>query len=233
VTEVNQQKKRGCRTPMLSLLILAILMVGGYFWFNTSLGRLFQSIVGGSSIGLSESMEPFELKFRTLDKDVSRLEAKGLPPKEWSLAIPRAYVVDVTGRSGTFQPDGPFIVNFEMVVDAAGNVTGPITFATKQSFPTKSVNIKTSNSGGMKRLTGIDDCIKTEDYRSFLMTRGVDSRHFGICDDRSPRCAVHTFMDGWRLELFIPRSFYLSDHRLVCNSVRALFDKYTVRRDPL
>jgi hypothetical protein len=222
--------KRRIHGLLLALIVLACAM-GGLFWLLSGFGRLSASIFGGSSTGLSNSMELFELRFRTSAKDVTPLEADSLPRKEWILNIPRAFVVSTIGDNGAYGPDDSFFARLELVFDPKTETVTPLTMANKSNFPSKSVNVKLENGANMSALSKVDYCVRYDDLFAFMTKFESDYPFGGECDSKSPRCEVFANLDGWPIRIHMPRYLYFSDPQPVCRMVEAFLVKHTTRRD--
>ncbi len=234
MSETSDQKTRKPKRSGYGLwvaLIVVAFAISGLYWIISGVGRLSRSIVGGSSIGLSNSMELYELRFGTSAKDVTPLEAESLPRKEWILNIPRAYVVDTTGANGAHGPDESFLASLEIVLDPSLKTLAPLSKANKTSFPASSVRVKLMNEAFPSAISKVDYCVREDDYPDFLKKNGSKIWPRSQCLDFTRRCLVYANMDGWPVDIYLPKSVYFADPQPVCRAVEAFLDKHTTRRD--
>lgn len=232
VSDVRGLPPKRALFEILVLLAIIIAVAFGIRRLDSGLSHLFASIVGGSSIGISDSMEPYELKFLTVPRDVTPLEAESQPKKKWLLSIPRAYVTDVIGKNGAIGRDETFIASLELVFDPTKLTFVPLAFAGKSSIPDYAINVSLENTGGYPQIAKVDYCVRVDDFSDFLSKYNVTHRS-DKCRNSYPRCLLYSHLDGWDIEIMMSRLLYFSDPQPACRSIKAFLDKYTVQRDVL
>jgi hypothetical protein len=210
------------------LLILAALLGGGFYQFNSGLNRLFGSITGQSSIGISDSMEPYELLFRT---EASSKQDENSATKEWKLDIPRAYLIDLIGRNGAGGPQDSFFVFLEAVFDPRTNDFLPIAQADRSKLMDFAIGLNLANDNARRQLLQTNTCLRADDFSSYMKKFGLEERN-RACGTNFQRCGVYMHVNGWSVRLSVPRLLY-TNPQPICDAVKNFLDEYTVKRDPL
>jgi hypothetical protein len=240
MSETSDQKPRKPKSRRYGLWMASVYLVfvfGALYLLGSGLNHFLVSNFGGGTAGLpqdvylSQGIQMYELRFRTSAKDVTPLEAESLPRKEWILNIPRAYVVSTAGESGAYGPDDSFIARLEIVFDPNFKIPAPLGIASKTSFPASSVHVKLINLAFPTTISKVDYCVREDDYPDFLKKHGSEYPPKPQCRNSSRRCLVHADMDGWPVDIYLPKSVYFADPQPVCRAVEAFLDKYTTRRD--
>jgi hypothetical protein len=220
--------KQGGHNKRWWILALVGLLAFGFYQFNSGLNHLFSAITGQSSIGISDSMEPYELVFRT---DWSPSEHGKVPRREWALNIPRAFLTDLIGSNGNTGPDAGFYALLEAVFDPDTKEFLPIAQADRSKMKDFAIGFNLGNDNAMPQLLQTNACLREDDFRSFMKTFGQDERN-RACGTHFQRCGVLMHVDGWGLRLSVPRLLY-GNPQPVCDAVKNFLGKYTVKRDPL
>jgi hypothetical protein len=218
-------RKLGCWLPLLLLIgfFIAFLMM----LFSSGLFALTRY-----SIGESKSMEPYELEFKTSAKDVTPLEAESLPRREWILNLPRAFIASTIGRNGTYGPDDSNLATLMASYDPKTGTIAPLILAPNSRAEDKDIFIRLQNAGGHPQISQVNYCVRDDDYSKFMASFGIKVRD-GKCDERTPMCSSRTHLDGWSVEITMPRSVYFSDPQPAFRAMKEFLNKHTVRRDKL
>ncbi len=213
----------------------------GLHQFDSGLNHLFGSIIGRSSIGTSDSMEPYELVFRT---QWSTAEHKKVPRKEWVLNIPRAFLTDMTGSNGGTAPDADFFANLEVVFDPQTGQFTPIALAERSKLKDFAINVGLENRGGLALLIPLNSekrrpqeldltnlCVRDDDIAEFSERFGLKDRD-RVCGKEWARCTIHTHLDGWGIRLSTPQALY-ADPQPICDAMKSFLQEHTTKRDSL
>lgn len=226
--------KRRLSGWLVTVVIVAGIVLGGN-WLLHRAGRVYQRIWPSLTLGPSTSDEPYELKFRN---SFSRAYKNNpdLPPREWILSLPRAYVMDITGSNGNAylgggqnMPETYFSAYLETIVTPEGAVV-PETKVAREDRRKRSLMFHITNKRAPPQYQAAG-CVPQEQVDQILDPSSQSNR-IDECGDQDYRCEIHVPMDGWTVEVAATRDLY-ADTDAVCATARDFLNKYTIKRNKL
>ena len=218
-----------------SAVTVGVVAVIGVIWFFSSLAETLNHIMPGPSISASMSMEPYELDFATgIHNNV--VLPKDTPPFKWTLKVPRAFLVDLNGKSGV--PNrGPESRNFyaadlHAVILPDNSGLSPATLAPNKKPLDRFIAINIYNESADWHMRGFDACVTDDDYKKVMEAHGAKNEHDRQCFPQENRCDIYSHLDGWYVQMTVTRDIY-ADPENVCRLVKAFLNEHTVHRDDL
>ena len=234
----STSKNTQLRTTIIAVMVIVVVGVVGIF---IVLGNTLNHIFPSSHIPISNSMEPYELDFRTDIHNSTRLP-KDAPSLQWKLNVPRAFLVNILGENGAVRggpkADDLFMAyiyaivlpnNSELSPAALEPYDKPITrFTSLKRF----IALSMSNQSTEVKMLGPDACVTDDDYKKVLEAHGARNERDRRCLPQANLCGIYSHLDGWEFEMHVTRDIY-SDPENVCRVAKAFLNKHTVHRGDL
>jgi hypothetical protein len=207
------------------VLIIALLLSAGVFWWVQSYSTLWRHIMPGISSRGSLSTKPYNVTLRVASK-AGKLLDESASPMEWALRLPRTYVTREFGTKGAVYrrkiKGGDFYtVSFQTLVSEDG----------KTFIPTAMI-LKIRNREATPEIRSFDACVPDHMRKVILEARGFKSIFNGYCYERDRRCLIDMHMDGWDVDLVVSKELYATPE-VTCGLARQFLQQYTVRRDDI
>ena len=231
------------------LLFLGIFIALAW-WILGEPNRLATSMFGPSA-NVSHSMDGYEIALRNAFWFSDEEPKDPRQFKEWTLTIPRAYLVKEIGENGAI--DGPqsakgnlfldwfagrhygdYFARLDTVLDPQSQELRPAVLADEKELRGSFVALRITNGVLFPRIPIKEYCIRESDVLDFFDANKSKLRGFrvpgSLCQDVMPRCHINTILDGWHIELTVSRSLYNRPDDM-CRISRAFLNKYTTKRD--
>ncbi|PZM17214.1 hypothetical protein [Rhizobium tubonense] len=235
----------------LSLIPVAVLLVVGWMVLS-GFDHLTQSIFGSGG-SASMSVEPYEILLRNAAWPSGRYSGARDKFTEWKLVVPRAYLVNEIGTNGAIywpvqarsrtRTTGDALLDWlagrhyqsyypdlDTVLDSASSELKPAVFASEEERRQSFVGIGLGNRSSFPDVPVADYCVREDDANALLKSVGSNVTLYG-CMAEMPRCNIKTILDGWTVDITVPRRLYNQPDNM-CRIARAFLNKYTTKRDP-
>jgi hypothetical protein len=228
-TNLKDARSRGL------IVTIGIIFVICAIWLFTALTGALNHIMPGLSISASTSMEPYELNFATQVLHNELLQ-KNIPPLEWRLKIPRAFLVDLGGKNGLpnrgHEARNFFRADFHAVVFPDNSGLSPAVFEIDNKPIKQFVAINIYNSSADPNIVSFDACLTNDNYKKFMESHGAKEEHDRRCLPQESRCDIYSHLDGWYVQMTVTRDLYANPES-VCRVVKTFLNAHTVHRDDL
>jgi hypothetical protein len=213
---------------------------GLLYWVSSGVNLLSRSM--GAANAVSNSLEPYELVFRSAIKENSQISA-GERPYEWKLELPRAYVESEFGSrsavSGNYPMNNQEDAHYGLFISALFNFT---TQETRPAVNSKNVGpdeaylgFSISNGMAMLEILNGENCLRADDlWQKVELNGGGKAPAAKECSTRDAKCQIYTHYHGWSVKLFVPRkSITYQVPQKACEVAKLFLDKHTKQIDNL
>ena len=219
-----------------SVLIIALVLSAGVFWWVQSYTTLWRHIMPGNSGRASLSTRPHDVILRVASKGGKLLD-ESLPPMEWKLRLPRTYVTRWLGTNGVTyrRTDGggdEYFVSFQIKVSDGGDVFIPTAGLAAKDQKVRSIIFRMRNIEAIPSIRSYESCIPQHLEETILEPRGDKMWNNVECIDRDLRCRIRTQVDGWRVDLAVTKDLY-SNPENTCRLAKQFLNQYTLKRDDI
>jgi hypothetical protein len=230
---IQPRAKRSAKFATI-LGALALILVAGGMWANQRLVGLMDRI--SPSYDASTSMEPYEIVLSSRLVD-GRLLPDDVPPVEWILKLPRAFIVKEFGTPGTVdgvsKTNSFYSVYIHANVDAQTKQVAPAIFASNKSATTTFLGIELQNNGAQTEVIRHDLCLPLDDLARFIESKGGGTAPANkLCLDSNRSCWVQTHYQGWDLRLLVEKkSEFYRTPETACEFAKEFLAKNQIKID--
>jgi hypothetical protein len=209
-------------------------------WVSSGVNLLSRSM--GAANAVSNSLEPYELVFRSAIKETGSISV-GDRPYEWRLSLPRAYVVNETGsqfgisgdHSGNNGADNFYGVFIDAKFNSTTQEARPAVLKQGANQQETYLGFSMSNGYAMAEILRDGDCLQADDlWKKIESNGGSKGPAAKQCSLTTVNCQIYTNYHGWNVKLFVPRQSTFSMEPLkACAAAKSFLDKHTTHVDYL
>jgi hypothetical protein len=230
------------RVVLLAIIAFACVLLGGGIWLVRGSMDLFSHIMpmGSANIALSTSMEPYPLKFRSKVHDNQKGDLDQIV--EWSLSVPRAYVIDHKDQNGAvthmvkeggyayFIDDGYAQLAVHLMDDEKNIEPYSKMTADMKKFDDNTMVISFGAGNEEWWLVKNDLCVPQDKRAEFSRKYDAGPGSNLDCFKTIKLCYFSTHLDGWGIKINVTKRLYGQPEK-VCSLAKKFLNQYTVKRD--
>lgn len=150
--------------------------------------------------------------------------------KNLRLSIPATYLYYEIGSNGELseEPDSTYIVSLAAKMNEDDGTFSPGSAVPRDQDRDIAV-IKLTNKPADKRLIAHDKCLRVGDFKAFYGMKYFKASGCDVRNATDRRCQVSGHFDGWKLEIMMPRRYYLGEYQKYCTAAIDFLAKYKTR----